>query len=212
MSLHTLESAAVPSATEAETFSMPEEDSFAKDIGKNLRELRKRRDLSLNDLAQLSGVSRSMLSQMETGRSIPSVLVLCKIARSLEVPVTFFLRLENDEQPSLISGEETPLRISAEGRCAWRTLWPEKREHKTEFYEITLRGGGIEHVPPYPPGVRANFALSQGSLCVALGGRRHWLSAGDVFEFAASMPHSYINPGSTEALAYLVLHHPQRLF
>jgi mannose-6-phosphate isomerase-like protein (cupin superfamily) len=127
------------------------------------------------------------------------------------VPVTVFLKLDNSDQPSFISGEETPLRISADGRCAWRSLRPEKRDYKTEFYEITLRSGGIEKVPPYQQGVRANLALSQGTLFVALGGQRHRLTAGDVFEFPASTPHSYINPDNTEALAYLVLHYPQRL-
>jgi len=188
-----------------------EEGSIAQGIGKVLRELRKQRELSLNDLAQLSGVSRSMLSQMETGRSIPSVVVLCKIARTFDVPVTVFLKSEASEQPSFISGEDTPLRISADGKCAWRALMPEGQERKTEFYELTLRAGGIEKVAPYPQGVRANLAISEGSLFVALGGQRHRLGAGDVLEFSASQPHSYINPGSAEVLAYLVLRHQQKL-
>jgi transcriptional regulator with XRE-family HTH domain len=211
MSLHVLASACPPPVIDADAMTVREEDSIALGIGKVLRELRKQRDLSLNDLAQLSGVSRSMLSQMETGRSIPSVVVLCKIARSFDVPVTVFLGPESGEQPSFLSGEETPLRISADGKCAWRSLMPEGHERKTEFYEITLRGGGIEKVAPYPQGVRANLAVSEGSLFVALGGQRHRLTAGDVFEFAASAPHSYINPGPAEALAYLVLRHQQRL-
>jgi transcriptional regulator with XRE-family HTH domain len=176
-----------------------------------LRELRKQRELSLNDLAQLSGVSRSMLSQMETGRSIPSVVVLCKIARTFDVPVTVFLKSEASEQPSFLSAEETPLRISADGKCAWRSLMPEAQERKTEFYELTLRGGAIEKVAPYPQGVRANLAVCTGSLFVVLGGKRHRLTAGDAFEFSASLPHAYINAGNTEALAYLVLRHQPRL-
>jgi len=211
MSLHALETPFETANTLADMMSSREEDSIALGIGKVLRELRKQRELSLNELAQLSGVSRSMLSQMETGRSIPSVVVLCKIARTFDVPVTVFLKSESDEQPCFLSGEETPLRISADGKCAWRCLMPDGQERKTEFYELTLRGGGIEKVAPYPQGVRANLALNEGSLLVALGGRRHRLTAGDVFEFAASAPHSYINPGSAEALAYLVLRHQQRL-
>ncbi len=211
MSLHALDSQYETANALMETGGL-EEDSIALGIGKVLRELRKRRDFSLNDLAQLSGVSRSMLSQMETGQSVPSVLVLCKVARAFDVPVTAFLKAESDEQPSFLSGEETPLRISADGKCAWRSLMPEERHGRgAEFYELTLRGGGIEKVPAYPQGIRANLAVSVGSLFVGLRGRRHRLVAGDVFEFAASVPHSYINPGNTEALAYLVLRQPQRL-
>ena len=210
MSLHAVESP-VETANVLADIGARDEQGIAKDIGRVLRELRKRRGLSLNELAQSSGVSRSMLSQMETGRSVPSVLVLCKIARTFDVPVTLFLKSEDSERPQFISGEQTPLRISGEGKCAWRSLMPEGQERKTEFYEITLRGGGIEKVPPYPQGARGNLALSGGSLLVALGGRRHRLAEGDVLEFAASQPHTYINPGNTEALGYLVLRYPQRL-
>jgi len=211
MSLHALESSYQPPLAAVENLNAREEDSIAQGIGKVLRELRKQKELSLNDLAHRSGVSRSMLSQMETGRSIPSVLVLCKIARSFDVPVTVFLKAEGSENPSFISADETPLRISADGKCAWRTLMPEGPERKTEFYELTLRPGGIERVQAYPAGVRANLALHEGSLFVALNGQRHRLTAGDVFEFSASATHSYINPGNEEALAYLVLRHQQRL-
>lgn len=188
-----------------------EEDSIASNIGKVLRELRKQKDLSLNDLAQLSGVSRSMLSQMETGRSVPSVLVLCKVARSFDVPVTVFLKSEDFESPNFVSANETPLRVSADGRCAWRTLMPGGPERKTEFFELTLRSGCVEKVEPYPAWVRANLAVTEGDVLVAINGRRHRLSAGDVLEFSANAAHSYINPSKEEALAYLVLRYQQRL-
>ncbi len=211
MSLHVLESTHEPTVALPCPMVEREEDSIAHGIGKVLRELRKRKELSLNDLAQLSGVSRSMLSQIETGRSVPSVLVLCKIARSFDVPVTVFLKAEAGETPKFLSAEETPLRISADGKCAWRTLIPDGPAGKTEFYELTLRAGGIERVEAYPDGMRANLAVSEGWLLVASKGRRQRLGAGDVFAFDADLPHSYINPGDAEVLAYLVLHHPLRL-
>lgn len=209
MSLHVL---CPPPAVKLDAMKMPEEDSIALGIGKVLRELRKQRELSLNELAQLSGVSRSMLSQMETGRSIPTVVVLCKIARSLDVPVTVFLKSDHADKPNFLSMEETPLRISADGKCAWRTLLPEGSERKVEFYELTLRAGGIEKVTAYPQGMRASLAVSEGGLFVALNGRRHRLTTGDVLEFSASTPHSYINPGDVKALAYLVLRHSNGSF
>ncbi len=188
----------------------PDEHSIAQAIGKVLRGLRKQRGLSLNDLAQISGVSSSMLSQMEKGRSIPSILVLCKIADGLDVPVAAFLKSKERERPKYLSADETPLRISADGKCAWRLLNPEKSEPKTEFYELTLRGGGIEKVAPYPQGVRANLAVSSGSLILSLGKQRHRLATGDVLEFSASISHSYINPGNAETVSFLVLCYPQR--
>jgi transcriptional regulator with XRE-family HTH domain len=187
--------------------NLPAEEKLAQAIGNVLRELRKQRGFSLNELAQLSGVSRSMLSQIETGRSVPTVLVLCKIAQSFDVPVTTFLKTDSAESPLLISGEETPLRISADGRCAWRTLTPENSGRKIEFYELTLRAGCIEHVPAYSIGTKANLAVNEGWLVVAINSRRYQLTTGDVLEFSANTPHSYINLSEKKALAYLVIRH-----
>ncbi len=182
-----------------------EESSFARKIGKVLHELRKQRKLSLNDLAGLSGVSRSMLSQIETGRSVPSVMILCKIAQTFDVPISLFLKNESDEPPTLISAEETPLLISAQGKCAWRQLTSKKKGNKIGFYEITLNPGGIKTVEPYPPETKANIVVNSGSVVVAFGNLRYPLSEGDVLEFSASVSHSYINPENKQALLYLVL-------
>jgi transcriptional regulator with XRE-family HTH domain len=210
MSFHTLESC-LTSVDKAEDYRAHEEGPIAQTIGKVLHDLRKQRGFSLNDLARLSGVSRSMLSQMETGRSTPSVAVLCKIARTFAVPVTAFLGAEETEHPALLSAEQTPLRVSADGKCAWRSLMATQQERKIEFYEITLQAGGIEKVASRPPGTKAILAVSAGYLLVALGGLRHRLDEGDVFEFPASVAHSYINPGHDQALLYLVLQLPHGL-
>lgn len=212
MSFQILEKSGSTQTNNAEGYFVHEENSIARSIGAILHDFRKQRELSLSDLAQLSGVSRSMLSQIETGRSVPSVVVLCKIARTFNVPVTVFLKNELEERPTLLNAEETPLRVSADGKCAWRSLMPNQHENKTEFYEITLSGGAIEKVEPYPLGTKAILAVSEGSLMIALGGQRHCLSEGDVFEFQAKLAHSYINPGTHNALLYLVLQFPHPLF
>ncbi len=208
MSFQTLGSC-LRSVDKTEDYIDHDEDSITQTIGKVLHDLRKQRKLSLNDLARLSGVSRSMLSQIETGHSVPSVIVLCKIARTFDVPMTAFLGPEVMARPVRLSADETPLRVSADGKCAWRSLMQNKPERKTEFYEITLLGGGIEKVASYPPGSKANLAVNEGLLVVVLDGVRHRLSEGDVFEFPASIAHTYINPGHDQALFYLVLQLPR---
>ncbi|MFZ4698811.1 MAG: XRE family transcriptional regulator [Candidatus Methylumidiphilus sp.] len=207
MSFQTLESYPVE-AEKAESQMAHEEDPIARSIGKVLHNLRKQRELSLNDLARLSGVSRSMLSQMETGRSIPSVVVLCKIARTFDVPVTVFLGTETLESPFLVRGKETLSRVSAGGKCTWRTLTEIKRERKFKFYEISLRGGGVEKVSPHPPTTKAILAVSTGHVLLDLDGQSHRLHEGDVFEFPACVAHTYINPTHEYALLYLILQLP----
>ena len=207
MSFETLGSC-LRSVAETEDYNENEEGSIAVTIGHVLHDFRKRRNLSLNDLARLSGVSRSMLSQIEIGRSVPSVIVLCKIARTFDVPMTAFLGPEVIARPIRLSAEETPLRVSSDGKCAWRSLMQNKPGLKTEFYEVTLLGGAIEKGSPHPPGSRATVAVNEGSLVVALDGLRHLLVEGDVFEFQANADHAYINPNQDQALLYLVLQLP----
>jgi transcriptional regulator with XRE-family HTH domain len=207
MSFQTQESrlSMADNAENAEDAMAHEERPIAQSIGRVLHDLRKQRGLSLHDLSRLSGVSRSMLSQMETGRSIPSVVVLCKIARTFAVPVTVFLKTKEAECPTLSSAKDTPLRVSADGKCAWRSLMATRQERKIEFYEITLQAGCMEKVPSYPPGTKAVLTVSAGCPVVALDGLRYRLNPGDVFEFPASVAHAYTNPGDGKALLYLVL-------
>ena len=204
MSFETLGSC-LRSVAETEDYNVNEEGSIALTVGHVLHDLRKQRNLSLNDLARLSGVSRSMLSQIEIGRSVPSVIVLCKIARTFDVPMTAFLGPEVFARPIRLSAEETPLRVSSDGKCAWRSLMQNKPGLKTEFYEVTLLGGGMEKAASYPPGSKATVAVNEGSLVVTLDGVRHLLSEGDVFAFQANADHAYINPNQDQALFYIVL-------
>jgi len=207
MSFETLGSC-LRSVAETEDYNVNEEGSIALTVGHVLHDLRKQRNLSLNDLARLSGVSRSMLSQIEIGRSVPSVIVLCKIARTFDVPMTAFLGPEVIARPVRLSADETPLRVSSDGKCVWRSLMQNKPGLKTEFYEVTLLGGAIEKVSSHPPGSKATLAVNEGSLVVALHGLRHLLVKGDVLEFQANKAHTYINPNHDQALLYLVLQLP----
>jgi transcriptional regulator with XRE-family HTH domain len=190
------------------TESPVDDNELARGIGRVLRELRKSHHLSLNDLAKLSGVSRSMLSQMESARSTPSVAVLYKIARAFEVPISSFLQSPNEEQPILLSRDDAQLKISAQGKCAWRSLLPGGQGRRVDFFEITLGPAGIEEPEPYAEGVWCNLTVSEGSLIVALKSRRHRVGTGDAFQFPAASRHAFINVGNETSVFYLVVRYP----
>lgn len=182
-----------------------EDIDMARSIGRILRDLRKERGQSLNELSLASGVSTSMLSQIENGRSTPTVAVLWKIAKALDVPLARFLQTyESSARAVLLRGQETPVKISGAGLCSWRTLSPDAPNRRAEFYEIVLRGGGVEEVPPIEEGW-VNLALVSGEVIVALGNRRYPLRPGDTLQFSANLPHAYQNPDREEALMYVVV-------
>jgi transcriptional regulator with XRE-family HTH domain len=74
-------------------------DALVSSAGKNLRRLRRQRGLSLDRLAEVSGVSRAMLSHVELGQSAPTIITLDKIARGLGVSIIAFLNHILSENP-----------------------------------------------------------------------------------------------------------------
>ena len=100
-------------------------DVLEQVVGVNLARLRAERQLSLDALARLSGVSRAMLAQIESARSVPSIKVLCKIAAALKVSVAAFLRRHAVNGFEHLAAERASRVVSSNGRFSARALYPE---------------------------------------------------------------------------------------
>lgn len=178
---------------------------MARSIGQVLRGLRRRRGLSLTELSESAGVSTSMLSQIENGRSTPTVVVLWKIAKAFDVPLPRFLEgFESEIQATLVRRQETPLRYSRSGQCLWRNLKPSPLAQRGAFFELTVKAQASEDVAAVGERGWVNLALAGGELIVAFGTRRYALRQGDTLQFPADRPYTLINPTAEDALAYLV--------
>jgi transcriptional regulator with XRE-family HTH domain len=174
-------------------------------IGVNLRRARKQRGLSLEQFGNLSGVSRAMLGQIELGRSAPTIKILWKIARALEVPVSALLSRDAFGETRLIPASRARVLVSPDGTFRSRALFPVDTSRKVEFYELVLEGGARENAEAHPPGTTENLVVCQGSVEIAVDGCEYSLSAGDAIFFAADVPHVYRNTGETEARMYLTM-------
>jgi transcriptional regulator with XRE-family HTH domain len=180
-------------------------------VGKNLKRLRGKRGLSLEKLSKVSGVSRAMLGQVELGQSAPTINVLWKIARALEVP---FSALISDAGPSgtlLMRVAESKQLMSHDGKFRSRALFPVGAPRRTEFYELRLSPQGVENAHPHPPGTSENLIVTQGAVEIEAGGERHQLGKGDVIVFEADKPHVYRNKGASEAVMYLVMTYAEEI-
>jgi transcriptional regulator with XRE-family HTH domain len=177
-------------------------------VGQNLKRLRKAQGYSLERLAELSGVSRAMLGQIETAKSVPTVSLLWKIADALGVPIANLIATHNGSTTVVLSGGQTTVLASSEGRFLRRHLFPLDRFRGTEFYELRIAGRHREDAEPQPAGTRENLVVAQGTLTIAIGREPPVaLAAGDAILFEADVGHAYENPGETEAVAYLVVTH-----
>jgi transcriptional regulator with XRE-family HTH domain len=174
-------------------------------VGGNLRRLRTRRGLSLERLAQQSGVSRAMLGQIELGQSAPTINVLWKIARALEVTFSALISSRTASGALVLRSSEAKILSSKDRSFTSRALFPFDEPRRVEFYELRLAPGGAEAADAHPPGTVENLVVTQGALEVDTGEERHRLDAGDSILFEADHPHVYRNPGKVETVMYLVM-------
>ncbi len=174
-------------------------------LGANLRRLRSRRNLSLEKLAKLSGVSRAMLGQIELGQSAPTVNVLWKIGTALEVPFSALITSRPTASFHVMRADQAKRLASSDGAFVSRALFPFDEPRRVEFYELRLAPGGVERADAHPPGTVENLVVSRGTVEIETGSATHGLGPGDAVVFEADAPHAYRNAGDVEALMYLVM-------
>ncbi|MEZ4363586.1 MAG: helix-turn-helix domain-containing protein [Kofleriaceae bacterium] len=190
----------------------PEEPAdLAPVVGANLRRLRTRRGLSLEKLAHASGVSRAMLGQIELGQSAPTINVLWKIARSLEVTFSALISSRTQSGVLVLRAAEAKVLTSKDRTFVSRALFPFDEPRRVEFYELRLAPGGIERADGHAPGTSENLVVSSGAVEIDVGSERHRLDAGDSILFEADSPHVYRNVGRGEAVMFLVMTYAQEV-
>ena len=175
-------------------------------LGKNLRRLRTQRGYSLERLAKLSGVSRAMLGQIETGKSTPTINLLWKVATALEVPFANLLAAQATSGTAVLRRDEAKVLSSSDGRFTSRALFPFDSERRVEFYELRLAPNHRQDADAHAPGTKENLIVVKGTVQITTDQVRPvTLAEGDAIVFEADVPHSYRNLASSEAVLYLVM-------
>ncbi len=174
-------------------------------VGHNLKRLRSQRGLSLEKMAQASGVSRAMLGQIELAQSTPTINVLWKISAALDVPLSALISDRPTGGTTLLTAEHAKILTSHDGKYSSRALFPFDVPRKVEFYELRLKPEGLEQAEPHPPGTTENLVVSEGSVEITVEDKPYRLNPGDAILFEADVRHAYRNAGESEAVMYLVM-------
>jgi len=201
----------VPIQTSATEPSTADDVDFLPVVGANLRRLRTRRGLSLERLARRSDVSRAMLSQVELGRSAPTINVLWKIARALGVTFSALLTTNLDTAPVVMREGVAKRLTSRDGSFSSRALFPFDSPRRVEFYELRLMPNSVEEAAPHPPGTSENIVVNTGAVAITVCNTTHELNQGDALLFSADVAHVYRNVGQSDALMYLVMTYAETL-
>ena len=159
-------------------------------------------DLSLRDLAERSGVSAPMLSQVERGDTSPTLAVAAKIAAGLELSLSQLLRLDEGDGVSVVRADERLRGGHADGH-GYEVLTPGFPGQRAEVSLHTLKPGaatGGPYDPPmHEPGSRETAVVLDGQLRLVCDGVSHELSEGDAVTFDADLPHHFENAAKREA-------------
>jgi transcriptional regulator with XRE-family HTH domain len=191
-------------AERAEGSTQPGKD-LTPVVGTNLRRLRGQRQLSLERLSQLSGVSRAMLGQIELGQSAPTINVLWKISSALGVPFSALISARSQGSVHVLRAEQAKLLTSHDGSFTSRALFPFDEPRRVEFYELRLSAGGVEKADAHNPGTVENLVVAKGTVEIEVQGKKELLAAGDAMVFEADVPHVYRSKADGESVMYLVM-------
>ncbi|MCX8155526.1 MAG: XRE family transcriptional regulator [Verrucomicrobiae bacterium] len=181
-------------------------EAISGHLGRRVRQLRAARGWSLDALAGASGVSRSMLSQIERERANPTLAVTLRIARAFGMSLGDLLETpEASSSVSVIRAEDRAYHYRSDKLCRLRTLSPLNLEKDVEFYELVLQPGGALRSAPHFEGTREFLTVVRGEVRAESGKDAEVLHPGDSASYRADVPHAIVNVGRSEAQMYLVV-------
>jgi transcriptional regulator with XRE-family HTH domain len=168
-----------------------------------------RRGLSLEKLSQKSGVSRAMLGQIELGQSAPTINVLWKIARALDVTFATLIQAREAGGSHVLKKAQAKVLTSQGGQFSSRALFPFDGPRRAEFYELRLAPQAKEVADAHAAGTVENLVVAEGTLELQIEPKGKTeafrLETGDAIVFEADVPHTYANVGTKECVMYLVM-------
>jgi transcriptional regulator with XRE-family HTH domain len=179
-------------------------------LGQQIKQLRLQSGLSLEQLADRSEVSRSMLSAIERGEKAPTIVVLHRVANGLGLTMT---RLLEEERAGSIIVSRRDEQMVVRDPAGWerRNLAPATAGSDFEFMRTAIPAGvDAGSYPPHPPGSREFVAIESGTLRLTIGGTVVTLEAGDSVAYDADVQHAFANAGETDCVYYLAVTVPGR--
>jgi len=176
-------------------------------VAQNLKRIRDEKKLSLDKLAELTGVSKSMLGQIERGESSPTISVIWKIANGLKISFTALLGAPKSDIQVIQKGDITPL-VEDNGKYRLFPFFPIEEGRHFEVYVVEIERGGYLSADPHPEGAQELITVFSGELTLRVNNQEYRITEGNAIQFLADRAHAYHNSGETLAKINLVIHYP----
>ncbi|RED54252.1 helix-turn-helix domain-containing protein [Aestuariispira insulae] len=174
-------------------------------VGKTINKLRKERQMTLDQLASVSGVSKSMLSQIERDETNPTLATIWRLAEALGQTIDSLLRHgEQGSQMSVISESAHPLMHGQDGSYTAKVLGPASLANEIEWYELTIQPGGSLISDPHSERTVEHLTVLQGAVEVVSADNVSPLTKGETARYAADVHHEIHNRTDQVAVVLLV--------
>lgn len=184
-------------------------------IATNLRRIRKQQQLSLSELAERSGVSKSMLGQIERNESSPTISTLWKIATGLQVSFTALMEPHSNASSAVKVLNEADLQPVANdhGRFRLFPIVPAQPDRSFEVVDLELQPGAVSASQPHIRGTEEIVLVYEGTLQISLGEQQQksWLvPSGSVICYPADQHHAYRNAAAGNTRAVMVINYKSK--
>jgi transcriptional regulator with XRE-family HTH domain len=190
----------------SKTSTTADAESINEDLGRRVKKLRSDRGWSLEELASVSGVSRSMLSEIERERANPTLSVTYRIARAFGLSLQDLIESADSASSIQVTRADDKAQIFRSDKlCQIRTLSPLNLEKDIEFYEIRLPTNGSLASQPHVDGTREFLIVKEGGVNLQSGNFNESLSKGDSATYRADVAHCLTNSGKRESVLFLVV-------
>lgn len=177
-------------------------------VAQNLKRLREEKKLSLEKVSELSGVSKTMLSQIERGESSPTISTVWKIATGLK---TSFTELVDKPVPDTVILRKEDVGPMAEdgGRYRVYPFYPYEDGRRFEIYTVEIDPDGSLNAEAHNDRTQEFITVFEGTLTVRVADVEYDVPGGSSIRFKADRPHAYFNNGSAPVRLNMVIFYPR---
>lgn len=180
-------------------------DDILTRLPARLKAARRAQGLSLEAVSNLSGVSRSMVSQIERGESSPTIATLWNLTRALQVDFAGLLDEDTGrDRITVLRATDVPSIDNMGVGCRIRILSPPEDAGRHEIYDLRFDPGGALVSQPHTRGAQEQLTVIEGTLVVTSGKASNTVAIGDTARYAADVTHS-ITAKNGPARAFLVV-------
>ena len=174
-------------------------------LGKTIQRLRKAYNLSLSELAEQSGVAKSIISQIERNETNPTLATIWRLSQALDISIERVLSISDDEPfiDKTIRGD-TPALTSDDGKVKLNIIGWIKTVEWLQWYDVEAQAGGVLESDAHQRGSIESLSVISGEMEVEVAGIIQTAKAGETLRYRCDRPHIVRNVSKKPAHATMV--------